>query len=142
MALVVQAFNSTVYNIGSGAIDIDGDTYRVMLLAGYVFNAAHQNILQVISYQIDEEGGYVGGGILIDDTGWISAAGEARLEGANVVFTATGDVPDFDSFVVYAETSGKLLLHADFGEIVSLQNADQLIVNIPASGLINFGWLA
>lgn len=141
MALVVQAFNSTVYNIGTGAIDIDGDTYRVMFLSGYVFNAAHENLSQVIGYQIAEEGGYVGGGILIDDTDWVAAAGQSRLEGANVVFTATGDVPAFDSFVVYSVASSKLLLHADFGEIVELQNADQLIVNIPSSGLINFGWL-
>jgi len=116
-------YNSFKEFEGDGTIDMDGDTFKIMLLADtYVPSATHSLLADVSSHEIAGSG-YVAGGQVLTTVVWERTGGVVKFD---------ADDPEWDPAtltaryaVVYDDTaSGKpLVVLLDFGQNESATSA-------------------
>jgi hypothetical protein len=90
VAATGKAFPMLPKSLSDGLLDFDTDTFKVMLLSAYTYNASHQFVDDVLAAGTESSSG-------------VYAAGGETL--ASVTFARTGDVYKFDAADLVVDAS-------------------------------------
>lgn len=142
MTTTTIPYISLIKNIALGLIDVNNDDFKVMLVNGYSFDEAHENLSSVIAYELDEDNGYETGGFSIENVSWSYEATSQKwmLDGDDVSLIAVdGDVGPMTGAVIYSDTSvdKKLLGYVDFGQIETLSEGSELKITFTEVGIFS-----
>ena len=128
-------FQQFVEDIAHGVHDLSADTLKVMLTN--VIPVATNEIFANLT-EIAAGSGYTAGGTAAGLTSSSHTTGTYKLILADVVFTATGAVAQFQYVVLYNDTptspADPLIGWWDYGSAVDLTNGDTFTVDFDASG--------
>lgn len=140
MPAIVQQFNAAILNLANGKVNLATDTLKVILVRDYPFNAAHNTLADVLSYEIEEQAGYENGGIEVQNPSWFVFGSETKLTADNPVFTPVGgNLPACDGAIFYSDTSvdKNLISFLSFGETLNITEGNDLMLTILADGILN-----
>lgn len=74
-------YNAFKRHLGSGLVDMDDDTFRIVLLGeGYVPDAGHAVLADVIGHEAPDGGGYSAGGRELANTVWVQDGERVRFD--------------------------------------------------------------
>lgn len=115
-------FNSFVYNLGTGIMNLSSDTLKLALtnVAPVATNTVYSNLTEIASGN-----GYTTGGVTLTTSSYSQTGGTAKLivSAANPTWTATGGtMASFRYYVLYDSTAtgSPLIGWWDYGSVVSL----------------------
>lgn len=84
-------FDHVAEKIADGTIDLDGDTFKLMLLDdGYTPSAAHDEYSDVSGDEIANGSGYTTAGQALTSVTWGQTGGVATFDSDPVIWTASG----------------------------------------------------
>lgn len=84
-------YNSVAELIADGTIDLDSDTFSLILVtSSYTPNLAHDEYSDVSGSEVANANGYTTGGSALTSVTWGQTGGIATFDSDNVVWTATG----------------------------------------------------
>ena len=129
MAAYVK-YNQFVEDLGRKVHNLNSDTLKVAL-TNTAPNVVTHKVLADIT-QISAGNGYASGGTASSGTSFAQSNGTAKLDGGNVVFTASGGtIGPFRYAVLYNATAsgGPLIAYFDYGSALTLQDGEQLTVD-------------
>ena len=90
MAATVSFYDSFKEYIGDGTIDMDNDTFKLMLVTStYTFSAAH-TVKTDITNELSTANGYTAGGASLTSVTWSQTSGTATFDAADTAWTASG----------------------------------------------------
>ena len=120
MAVTMQFYEQFLVNVGNGNINLSSDTFKVILVNSYSFDAAHDEKTDVVASEIANGNGYTTGGEAITSQSWAWDGADSRVEfdGADITWTASGgSIGPATGAIVYSDTStnDKLMAYIDFG---------------------------
>jgi hypothetical protein len=135
-------FHEAMNNIGNGAIDLDGHTFKAVLTNTAPSQSNHDELADIT--QIANGNGYTTGGVTLSSVTWAetgAGTGIWQFSCADFSWTASGgSIPDFRYVVIYSDTStgDKLLAFVDYGGTVQITNGNSFAVDIQSSGVVRF----
>jgi len=138
MALTFNAPDTNILDAYTSLCDYDFDTFKIILLNAYTFDANHDELADVSSFEIATGNGYTQQlkeltSVFVGQTG-----GTFVFDAANVVWTATGGSigPTTDA-EVYDDTStgDRLIFNLDFGASETAGDGSNFQINWNASGI-------
>lgn len=98
-------YNSVAELIADGTIDLDSDTFKMILVAsGYTPNLAHDELADITN-QLSTGNGYTSGGVTLAGVTWGQTGGVATFDSDPVVWTASGGSIAARYAVVFDDTS-------------------------------------
>jgi hypothetical protein len=106
-------FNSFREYVADGTIDLDNDTFKLMLLADtYTPNAAHAVPSDVSSHELANGNGYTTGGATLTNVTWTRTGAACALDADDVEFANASFTARYG--VIYSSTASKLCFLIDF----------------------------
>jgi hypothetical protein len=105
MAASISFYNSFREYVGDGTIDLDNDTFKVMLVtSSYTFSASH-TVKADITNELSTANGYTAGGATLASVTWGHSGGTATFDAENTVWTATDSGITARRAVIYSDTA-------------------------------------
>lgn len=145
MAVTIQGYNQFTELVADGTLDLDGDSFKIMLVdSGYTFDATDTTYADVSGDEIANGNGYTTTGQALTSVTWTRSGSTTTLDAANPVWTATGgNIPAAAGAVIYDDTAAdSLICFIDFdGDFPTLEGGT-LTVNINASGILTLALAA
>lgn len=144
MVVSINRYNQFPEYFGDNTIDLDGDTFAIMLMnSTHVFTATHTVRTDVSANQIATGNGYTqatgaGTGKLLASVTWVNAAGTITFDAADVTWTASGgDIGPADDAVIFSDTaaSDQLCYSIDFGASETAGDGTNFVITFNASGI-------
>jgi len=122
-------YNSFKQYLGDGTIDMDGDTFKIILLgSGYTPDAAHSQYSNISGNELANGNGYTTGGQTLSNVVWSRTTGTVKFDATDPVWTAA----TFDAryAAIYDDTVANDLLVCliDFGALKSVSAGTFTIV--------------
>lgn len=141
MATAVM-FHEAMFNIGSGAIDLDSHTFKAVLSLAAPVQATYDELADIT--EIANGNGYTTGGVTLASVTWLESGAGTGIwvwTAADFLWTASGgSIADFRYVTVYSDTAtnDKLLLYVDYGSTLTITNGNTFTVDVQATGLARF----
>lgn len=143
MAVTVNRYNKAIEYIGDNTIDLDTDSFAIMLMnSSHVFTATHTQRTDVSANQIATANGYTqatggGTGKLLTSVTWTESSGTLTWDAADVSWTASGGSIAADDAVVFDDTAtnDELMFSFDFGGTQTATDGGTFNINWNASGI-------
>ena len=90
---------------GDGTIDLDDDTFKVILVAsGYTPSTSGHSTYADITNELSTANGYTNGGQSLTSVTWTESGGTATFDAANPSWTASGGAITARYAVIYDDT--------------------------------------
>lgn len=142
MAVTINFYNKFIEYVGDGGIDLDGDTFDIILMnSTHVFTATHDRKTDISANEIATANGYTQGAKTLTTPTWIEAAGTLTFDAADVTWTASGgSIGPADDAVIYSETSSApaadlLMCSIDFDGSQTAGDGTDFKITFNASGI-------
>ena len=145
MPVSINYYDKFVLYFGEGGIDLDGDTFDIILMnSTHAFTQANTNKADIAANEIPTNNGYTQGAEVLASVTWTESGGVATFDAADSVWTASGgSIPssgDCTDAVIYSETSTSpsadlLMCSIDFGQAESAGNGTNFQITYNASGI-------
>lgn len=138
MAVTITLYDSFSELIGDGTIDMDGDTFKVILLTNSAtFSAAHDELADISANEIANGDGYTTGGLALTSVTWGQTGGTATFDAADAIWTASGSGITAYKGAIYSDTStgDKLVCFIDFDGVQAAAAGAQFKLIWNASGI-------
>lgn len=135
-------FNSFHEYKGDGTIDMDGHTFKIMLLSdAYTPNAATQTVkADIVANELANGNGYTTGGLTLTNPTWNSSGGITTFDADDAVWTTASITARYA--VIYDDTptspADPLMVLLDFGQNVTSTNND-FSIQFDAAGIFRTG---
>ena len=128
-------------NIGNANIDLTGDTLKVMLVNGYTYSAAHDELADVYGLEIAAGNGYDTGGLELTSVtfGWDAGEAGTILDADDPVWNASGGIiGPATGAIIYSSTStdDKLICYLNFDASASATDGFDIRLALNAGGLL------
>lgn len=123
-------FNQFVQDLGIANINLNSDTFKVML-TNTAPVATNHYYSDISANDLSTANGYTAGGTAATITSWTNSSGTSKWILQQVVFTATGAVGPFRYAALYDSTPASnktLIAWWDYGSSVTLANGDTFTV--------------
>jgi hypothetical protein len=105
MTASIAFYNSFREYCADGTIDLDNDTFKVMLVASdYTPSAAH-TVKADITNELSTANGYTAGGATLGSVTWGHSGATATFDAADTVWTASGGSIVARYAVIYSDTA-------------------------------------
>ena len=142
MAVTVQPYQSFLTLVGSGTINLSSHTFKIILVEGYSFDAAHDELADVIASEIPDGTGYTANGHTLVGVTWGYDAGNEqwKWDADNLLLTASGgSIGPASGAIIYDDTASgdKLCFYIDFGAEEEAEDQVQFLITFNADGLMN-----
>jgi len=113
MAASITFYESFNEYKSDGSIDLDTDTFKVMLVAsGYTPNAGTHTQKSDVTNELPTANGYTAGGATLGSVTWTRSGGVVTFDAADTQWTASGGSITARYAVIYDDTSASGLLIA------------------------------
>ncbi len=146
MAVSINFYDQFVEFMGDGGIDMDTDTFEIILLnSSHTFTQANTALANVTANQLATNFGYTQDDEALTSVTWAQpSGGTTRFDAADTTWTASGgDIgPAFDA-VIYSDTSTSpsadlLICSIDFDGTQTAGNGTNFVITYNASGIVEF----
>lgn len=133
-------YNSAREYIGDGSIDLDTNTFKLMLVTNsYTPSASHTQKSDVTN-EVANGNGYTSGGATLSSVTWAHSGTTATFDAADPSWTASGgNIGPFRIGVIYDDTSASDLLVAycilDSSDI-TVTSGNTFTIQLNASGIL------
>jgi hypothetical protein len=98
-------YNKFLEYMADGTIDLDGDTFKVALVAsGYTPSVSGHSTFADITNELSTANGYTAGGATLGTVTWAESGGTATFDCANPSWTASGGAITARYAVIYDDT--------------------------------------
>lgn len=139
MALTFQGYRNFGTYKGNGTINMSAsNAFKVALVIGYTFNAAHDAYSDISPNEYGNANGYTTGGKTLTSTTWGYDSGQNKtaFKAADLSWTAAGgDLGPVSGAVIYHVASGKLCGYMDFGQNLTAGNTTDFKIAFGADGV-------
>ena len=138
MAVTINFYNEFVHHVGLGVIDLDSDTFDIILMnTSHTFTATHATKSQISANEIATANGYTQGAEVLASVTWTESSGTATFDAADSSWTASGGSITASDGVIYSETAAadELMCSIDFDGSQSAGDGTDFIVSYNASGI-------
>jgi hypothetical protein len=140
MAVTISIYDSFKEYLGDGTIDLDGHTFKVMLLGNAAsFDAGHSVLASVSGNQIAAGSGYAAGGAALTGVSWGQTGGTATFDADDVTWTASGGAITAYKAAIYDDTptspADPLVAFIDFGGVQTANDGAQFKLIWNAAGI-------
>ncbi|MEN3953579.1 hypothetical protein [Iodidimonas sp. SYSU 1G8] len=140
MAVTISIYDSFKEYLGDGTIDLDGHTFKVMLLGNAAsFDAGHSVLASVSGNQIASGSGYAAGGAALTGVSWGQTGGTATFDADDVTWTASGGAITAYKAAIYDDTptspADPLVAFIDFGGVQTANDGAQFKLIWNAAGI-------
>ncbi len=106
----LQFYNAFKANIGNGSMDLDTNTFKLMLVTStYTFAATHSQKSDITN-ELSTANGYTANGATLASVTWAQSSGTAKFDSNDPSWTASGGSLVFRRGVLYDDTSTNDLL--------------------------------
>ena len=145
MAVSINFYDKFIEYTMEGGIDIDGDTFDIILMnSTHAFAQANTNKADIVANEIPTNNGYTQGSKTLASVTWAESSGTVTFDAADTVWSASGgSIPssgDCTDAVIYSETSTSpsadlLMCSIDFGQAESAGSGTNFQITYNASGI-------
>lgn len=140
MAVTVSFFQQFIKLVGDGSIDLDTDTFKIMLVNNYTFDGTDDEKTDLGAVEIANGNGYTTGGASLTGVTWAYNTGNdnTKWDANDVTWTASGgSIGPSDGAVIYDDTAtnDKLVCYIDFGQEESAGDGTDFKITFNASGI-------
>lgn len=145
MAVTINFYDKFIEYVGDGGIDLDGDTFDIILMnSTHAFAQANTKKADISANEIPTNNGYTQGAKTLGSVTWTESSGVLTFDAADVTWTASGGpIPssgDCTDAVIYSETSSSpdadlLMCSIDFDGAQSAGSGTDFKITINASGI-------
>lgn len=105
MAASITIYDSFREYMADGTIDIDGDTFKVMLVSStYTPSASAHTVKADITGELTTANGYTAGGATLGTVTWTKSGATVTFDAADTTWTATGGSITARYAVIYDDT--------------------------------------
>lgn len=148
MPVTINRYNHLAEVIGDGTMDMDGDTFDVILMnSTHVYTAANTLKSEIAGNEIPTGNGYTQGAEALLSVTWATSGSTVTFDAADAVWSASGGpIPtsgDCTDAVIYDETATQvvdaLLYSIDFGAAESAGDGTDFKITWNASGIFTIG---
>ena len=106
MAATVTFYESFSEYIADGTMDLDGDTFKVMLTSSsYTPSASTHTKKSDVTNELSTANGYTQGGATLSSVTWTRSGGTATFDAADTEWTASGGSITARYAVIYDDTA-------------------------------------
>ena len=144
MAVSVNFYNSFIEDIGLQRMNLSTDTFKVILVNGYVFNATHASKAS-ISSELGTGNGYTSGGETLDQT-WSFSSGLTKFDANDVSWLVDvgGTIGPCTGAIIYNDTStdptdDRLVCYIDFGATETAGASTEFKIVFDTNGIFTIG---
>lgn len=136
MAVSTKIFNQFKEYLGDGTIDMDNDTFKIVLLSdSYTPSGAH-DVKADLTNELATGDGYTAGGATLSGVTWNHSAGTVTFDATDVSWTSATFTARYA--VIYDDSptspADPLVCLIDFGENMSVTNGT-FAIQFNASGI-------
>ena len=140
MAVTISIYDSFKEYVGDGTVDLDGHSFKVMLLTNSAsFSAGHSVLADVSANQISSGSGYSSGGAALSNVTWGQTSGTAKFDADDVTWTASGGAITAYKAALYDDTQATptkpLVAFIDFGGVQTANDGAQFKLIWNAAGI-------
>jgi hypothetical protein len=124
--------------VGNGTINLATDTFRAVLLDGYIYDSAHDGYSDVVADEVGNGLGYNTGGQALTAVTFDFLADVTKFDADNVSWTGVGgDIGPMSGAAIYSDTSAgdMLVCYIDFGGDQTVANGFTFLLSFHAGGL-------
>lgn len=144
MAVTVSFYDNFIQDIGLQRMNLATDTFKVILVNGYIFNSAH-NSKASIGGELTTGSGYTAGGAALNQS-WTVNAGITKFDADDVSWTVTpsGIIGPCTGAIIYNDTTtsptaDRLVCYIDFGGSESTGPSTEFKIVFDANGIFTIG---
>lgn len=145
MAVTVNFYDNFIQDIGLQRMNLATDTFKVMLVNGYVFNKGHNSKVN-ISGELGTADGYTAGGIALNQSWTVDGSSITKFDADDVSWTVTpsGTIGPCTGAVIYDDTvtsptADRLMCYIDFGGAESTGPSTEFKIIFDSNGLFTIG---
>lgn len=144
MAVTINRYNKFPEYFGDNTIDLDADTFDIILMnSTHVFTATNTLKSQISANEIPTGNGYTQGAEALTSVTWTESSGTLTFDAADASWTASGGpIPtsgDCTDAVIYDESAtavvDALCYSIDFGQAESAGDGTDFKITFHASGI-------
>jgi hypothetical protein len=139
VAVSINFYNKFIEYIGDGTIDLDNDTFTVILMNGsHTFNATHTQRTDIAANQLSTANGYTQDAKNLGSVTWTESGGTVTFDAADVTWTASGgDIGPAAHAVIYSDTAAgdELMCSIDFDGSQTAGDGTDFKITFHASGI-------
>lgn len=144
MAVTVNFFDNFIQDLGLQRMNLASDTFKIILVNGYVFNRAHHS-KGSITGELSTGNGYVEGGATLNKT-WTVDSGLTKFDADDVSWTVTGGgtIGPCTGAIIYNDTitsptSDRLMCYIDFGGSETTGPSTEFKIVFDVNGIFTIG---
>ena len=141
MAVTINFYNKFIEYVGDGGIDLDNDTFDIILMnSSHVFTATNTIKANISANEIATGFGYTQGAKTLTTPTWIESSGTLTFDAADVTWTASGgSIGPATDAVIYSETSTSpvdaLMCSIDFDGAQTAGDGTDFKITFNANGI-------
>lgn len=138
MAVTISIYNKFKEYIGDGTIDLDNDSFKVVLLSNSAtFTATNTQLTDISANEIAGSYGYTTGGAALASVTWTESSGTVTFDAADVTWTASGGAITAYKAAIYDDTAtnDELVAFIDFGGVQTANDGADFKLIWNASGI-------
>ena len=144
MAVTINYFNSFIQDLGLARMNLNSDTFKVILVNSYTFNASHASKSQITG-ELSTGAGYTAGGATLAQT-WTNSGATNKFDADDISWLVpvsqtlgpcTGAVIYDDT--VTSPTADRLMCYIDFGSTETVAEATELKIIFDTNGIFTIG---
>jgi len=139
MAVTINIYDQAIEDIVSGAIDLDSDTLKVILLdTDASFTATNTDLTDISGDEIANGNGYTTGGATLSNVSVTDSAGTTTVDADDVTWTASGGNIAAFAAAIYDDThaNNRLIAFIDFGGEIIAGNGTNFNIVWNGSGIL------
>ena len=137
MAITVTAFDKFWEHVGKGEISMSADTFKVMLVNAYTFDATDDVVSDLGAVQVANGNGYTTGGQTLANKSYAYTSGVTKFDADDAFWTASGgNIGPATGAVIYDSTqSNRLVCYIDFGGSETAGDDTDFKITFNSSGI-------
>lgn len=141
MAVTINFYNKFIEYVGDGGIDLDNDTFDIILMnSSHVFTATNTIKANISANEIATGNGYTQGDKTLTTPTWLESSGTLTFDAADVTWTAAGgSIGPATDAVIYSETAttpaDALMCSIDFDGAQTAGDGTDFKITFSVSGI-------
>lgn len=141
MSVTVQYFNKFMENLGKGIINLNSDSFSVILVNGYTFDGTDDTVASLGAVELPTGYGYVSGGASLNGITYAydGLNYNTKWDAGNITWTASGgNIGPATGAVIIDNTVNRVILYINFGGPQTATEGSEFKLLFHNNGILTF----